>query len=129
MCLLLVLFVIALGHIWLNKIPLVKAYIIIALAFYTALNFMNVDRIIVRSNIDRYGKTGEIDINYLQTLSYDAIPDLLPLSEDNDREIARQVQDYLLQEKQDLSKDKPWQSFNYARYKAELALKKFAGEN
>jgi len=129
MCLLLVLFVIALGHIWLNKIPLVKAYIVIALAFYTVLNFINVDKIIVRSSIDRYVKTGEIDINYLQNLSSDAIPDMLPLTEDIDQEIARQVKDYLLKEKQYLSKDKSWQSFNYSRYKAEAALEKFAGEN
>lgn len=129
MCLLLTFFVIALGHIWLNKIPLIKAYIVIALAFYTVLNFINVDKIIVRSSIDRYVKTGEIDINYLQTLSCDAIPDMLSLTEDTDQEIARQVKDYLLQEKQYLSKDKSWQSFNYSRYRAVLALEKVAGEN
>jgi hypothetical protein len=129
MCLLLVLFVIALGHIWLSKIPLVKAYIVIALAFYTVLNFINVDKIIIRSSIDRYAKTGEIDINYLKTLSYDAIPDMLSLTEDTNQEIARQVKDYLLKEKQRLTKDKPWQSFNYSRYRAVLALEKVAGEN
>ncbi|MFA4884994.1 MAG: DUF4153 domain-containing protein, partial [Desulfotomaculaceae bacterium] len=129
MCLLLVLCVIALGRIWLNKIPLSKAYIVLALAFYTALNFLNVDKIIVRNSIDRYVKTGEIDINYLQTLSVDAIPDMLPLSEDNDQEIARQVKDYLLEEKQYLSEDKSWQSFNYSRYRAKSTLEKDAGDN
>ncbi len=127
--LLLTFFLIALGYIWLNKIPLIKAYIVIALAFYTVLNFINVDKIIVCSSIDRYVETGEIDVDYLQTLSSDAIPDMLPLTEDNDQEIARQVKAYLLQEKQYLSKEKSWQSFNYSRYKAKIALEKDGGEN
>jgi hypothetical protein len=128
-CLLLVLFLIALGRVWLDKVPLIKAYIVIALAFYTVLNFINVDRIIVRSNIDRYARTGEIDISYLQTLSYDAIPGMLPLAESGDREISRQVKEYLLQEKQRLSSAEPWQSYNYSRYRAVSALEKFTGEN
>ncbi|MFX4261502.1 DUF4153 domain-containing protein [Pelotomaculum propionicicum] len=129
MAMLFVYFVIALGRVWLERIPVIKAYIVIALAFYTVLNFINVDRIIVRSNIDRYVRTGEIDIDYLRTLSYDAIPDMVRLSEDNNQEISRQVKDYLLQEKQRLSKAEPWQSFNYSRYKAKVALEKSGGEN
>ncbi len=129
MSMLFVFFVIALGHIWLDKIPVIKTYIVIALAFYTVLNFINVDKIIIRGNIDRYARTGEIDISYLRDLSYDAVPDMLALTESGDQEISRQVKDYLLQEKQRLSKAEPWQSFNYSRYRAATALEKFTGEN
>ncbi|TEB07918.1 hypothetical protein Psch_01473 [Pelotomaculum schinkii] len=122
MCLLFVLFMIALGHAWYRKIPVIKAYIVIALIFYTVLNFINVDKIIARSNIDRYFRTGEIDINYMQTLSYDAIPDMLILANDSNQEISRQVKDYMLLKKQRLSKGAPWQSFNYSRYRAKAAL-------
>ncbi|TEB09836.1 DUF4153 domain-containing protein [Pelotomaculum propionicicum] len=129
MLLLLTLILLALGHVWHNKIPLAKAYIVIALAFYTVLNFINIDKIIVRSSIDRYVKTGEIDINYLKTLSCDAIPDLLTLTQDADQETVQQIKAYLLKEKQYLAEDKPWQSFNYSRYKANSALKNVGGEN
>lgn len=129
MAMLFVFFAIALGRVWLDRIPVIKAYIVIALAFYTVLNFINVDKIIVRANIDRYARTGEIDISYLRDLSYDAIPDMLPLTESSDQEISRQVKDYLLQEKQRLSKAEPWQSFNYSRYKAKIALEKAGGDN
>ncbi len=128
MAMLFVYFVIALGRVWLERIPVIKAYIVIALAFYTVLNFINVDKLIVRSNIDRYARTGEIDVSYLQDLSYDAIPDLLALSQSADKEISRQVKDYLRQEKQRLLKAEPWQSFNYSRYKAKIALEKAGGE-
>lgn len=115
-------FLIALGHAWYHKIPVIKAYIVIALIFYTVLNFINVDKIIARNNIDRYFRTGEIDINYMQTLSYDAIPDMLILADDSNQEIYRQVKEYMLLKKQRLSKDEPWQSFNYSRYRAKAAL-------
>jgi hypothetical protein len=129
MAMLFVFFMIALGRVWFEKIPVIKAYIVIALAFYTVLNFINVDRIIVRGNIDRYVRTGEIDINYLRELSYDAIPDLLPIAEDSNQEVSRQVKEYLQLEKQRLSKDEPWQSFNYSRYQAKTALEKLESEN
>jgi hypothetical protein len=122
MGLLFVLFMIALSHVWHPKIPVIKSFIVIALIFYTVLNFINVDKIIARSNIDRYFRTGEIDINYMQTLSYDAIPDMLILANDSNQEISRQVKDYMLLEKQHLSKGAPWQSFNYSRYRAKAVL-------
>lgn len=121
LALLLVLFLVASINIWLKKPPLVKAYIIITLVFYTALNFINVDKIIARHNIDMYFKTGKIDVYYLQSLSYDAIPEMTKLAQGN-RAIPNQVNNYLFTVKQDLSKAGPWQSFNYSRYKAYTAL-------
>jgi|GEM_PF-3728356 len=43
------------------KIPLIKSYIVVTLAFYTALNFINVDKIIAHNNINMYFKTGKLD--------------------------------------------------------------------
>ena len=42
------------------------------LMVYIVLNFSNVDLIIARNNIDRYIETGQIDMEYLKGLSFDA---------------------------------------------------------
>lgn len=123
--LLLVLFLLAFCNIRFRKPPLVKAYIVVSLVFYTALNFINTDKIIARNNINMYLQTGKLDVYYLQNLSYDAIPEMLRLAKDNNPEIARQVQNYLLTLKQDLSKEETWASLNYSRAKANSTLAKY----
>lgn len=120
--LLLVLFLIAFSNIWFSKPPLVKTYIIAAIFFYTVLNFINVDKIIAHSNITRYRQTGKIDLRYLDSLSFDAVPEITKLAGDKNPEIARQVQNFLAAKKQDLLKNETWQSFNYSRYKAKSVL-------
>lgn len=48
-----------------NKINLMKTYFIIIVVMYCIVNFINVDKFIVKNNIDRYKETGHIDIEYL----------------------------------------------------------------
>lgn len=125
MALLLVLFLITLVRIWRSHFPLGKSYIIFSLVFYTVLNFINVDTIIANSNIKMYLRTGSIDVYYLQRLSYDAVPKLVRLADSENPETARQARDFLQFKRAELSKPTPWQSFNYSRYKAKLALNRY----
>ena len=123
MILLPVLFVIALVNLWFGKLPLVKIYIVVTLLFYTVLNYVNTDQFIARYNGEMYLKTGKLDISYLQSLSYDAIPETIRLAEKNN-DFARQINNYLFAVKQDLSRPSAWQSLNYSRYRAHQALVK-----
>ena len=85
MILLFFLFIISIVFIWYEKLPIIKAYFIATLAVYVILNFANVDAMIARNNIYRYKETGQLDIRYLEGLSYDAIPEMEKLVGDKSR--------------------------------------------
>ncbi len=125
MGLLLVLLLLTLGRIWRSGFPLIKSYIIFSLIFYTTINFINVDTIIAKRNFQMFQKSGSIDVYYLQGLSYDAVPELVRLANNENPEISRQAHEYLQFKKAELSPPTPWQSFNYSQYKARTALKKY----
>ena len=121
--LLFVLFMLTLYKFWRREFPLLKAFAIAALLTYTALNYINVDAIIARKNIDRYVKTGAIDLEYLQELSYDAIPELSHLSSHNDEDMAgKEMAEFLHDKKAELSSESPWQSYNLSKSKAKRIL-------
>lgn len=122
MAFLLVLFIITLYRVWADGAQLLKPYIIAALIAFMIVNYMNVDALIARENIDRYNKTGKIDTSYLTVLSNDAIPDIVALVKAHP-ETAPQLKSYLDGKKQELSRQKDWQSFNLADYNAARALR------
>ena len=102
---------------------MVKAFAIAALLTYTTLNYVNVDAIIARKNIDRYFKTDKIDLDYLQELSYDAIPELTRLSADSDGDMAAKTVIVFLRDKQaELHSESPWQSYNFSKARAKRVL-------
>ena len=81
------------------------------------MNFANVDIIIVKNNINRYFETGQIDIVYLKSLSYDAIPEMQRLlisvkssSDSEEKQIAEEIIEYFNERKLDLENQKSWQS-------------------
>lgn len=125
MILLFLLFIINLIYIWYSRMPIVSAYILCSLILFVLLNFANVDVIIAKNNINRYHSTGEIDINYLEGLSYDAIPITVGLLDCQDEEIAAQARDYLEREKEILTDQSSWQSFNFSKVKAQRILAKY----
>ncbi|WP_289136896.1 DUF4153 domain-containing protein [uncultured Brevibacillus sp.] len=77
-----VLFVIALLKIWRNRFSLIQYYTVVALIFYVGLNYVNMDAMIAKNNLNRYYATGNIDIEYLSRLSYDAVPLMIELTKD-----------------------------------------------
>lgn len=121
MAFLLILFIITLYRVWADRAQLLKPYIITAIAAFVVVNYMNVDALIVRSNSDRFDKTGKIDAYYLQALSNDAIPDIVALAKAHP-EIGGQLKDYLDRKARELSGHRDWQSFNLADDKAARAL-------
>jgi len=136
MAFILVLLTIAMVKVWNEKIALLKAYIITALIAYVVVNYMNIDVIIARNNLNRYQATHKVDAYYLTSLSYDAVPIIVPLLDDADKEIANRVMNGLYNKKERLKYDKSWQSFNISKYRAEKILMKYelknthyAGEN
>ncbi len=120
-------------YIWYSKIPIIKSYFIISLAVYIIMNFANVDVIIAKNNINRYYETGQIDMDYLKGLSYDAVPEMQKLlvsvkdsSEPYEKQIAEDIIEDFEEKKIKLEDQKSWQSFNISRYEAEKIIDKYA---
>jgi hypothetical protein len=135
MILLFFLFIINIIYIWYTKIPIIKSYFIMTLIVYIVLNFSNVDLIIARNNIDRYIETGQIDLEYLKGLSYDAIPEMerlidIDLKSENTSETSRldikdEVMVFFNDKKLELDTQKHWQSLNISRYRASSIISKY----
>ena len=63
-----------------NEFNILRYYLIISIGVYTFINCFSIDRIIAHNNINRYEKTGKIDIYYLMNNNYDNIDQLRKLS-------------------------------------------------
>ena len=117
------LFMLALYKLWRRELPLLKAFAVAALLAYTTLNYVNIDAIIAQRNIDRYFRTGKIDLDYLQELSYDAMPELTRLSVVDNGDMAGKKMEVFLRDKgAELRSESPWQSYNFSKAKAKRIL-------
>lgn len=125
MAFILVLLLIALVKVWNERLVLLKAYIVTALVAYLMVNYMNIDVIIAKNNMNRYQETHKVDAYYLASLSCDAVPIILPLLDDPDKQISTDVMNGLYNKKTRLEQDKSWQSFNISKYRAEKILMKY----
>jgi hypothetical protein len=122
MVFLLVLFVITLARVWKDGLSLLKPYIAAAVVAFVVVNYLNVDMIIVKKNMERYFNTNIIDIAYFNTLSSDAIVEIKSLTGDRNPEVAKAAKDLLQNRKAQLDKRRNWQSFNLADYNAGIEL-------
>ncbi len=134
MVLLLFLFIINIIYIWYTKLPIIKSYFVMTLMVYMVLNFSNVDRVIARNNIDRYIETGQIDVEYLKGLSYDAIGEMQRLVDIDlkskspgirPQDIKDEILVFFKDKKLELETQEHWQSFNISRYKASRVIDKY----
>jgi Predicted signaling protein consisting of a modified GGDEF domain and a DHH domain len=123
MIFLLVIFSILLLRIWIDRLSLAKPFIITAVIAFVVINYINIDVVIAKNNIERYNATNKIDVEYLSTLSYDAIPEIAKLTKAGDEKIAADVTAMLKGKKEAAARYKEWQSFNLSRYRAEQYLK------
>ena len=105
------------------KFQLGKVYVIMFLIFYVGFNYLNIDRFIAKKNIDLYFQTNKIDLYYIQVLSYDVVPEMMRLLDAKDPAVVKETKNYLLQHKETLEQNKPWQSFNYSEYRAKKLVK------
>ncbi len=105
-----------------SKFNLIKMYVITFLVLYIGLNYMNIDNMIAKENIDRYFETGKIDFYYLRRLSYDTIPQMQRLLDAEDSELVQDIQYYLIDIDEQLMESKSWQEFNWSKYKAKKVI-------
>lgn len=112
-----VLFGISLFRIWRDGFSLAKPFIVTAIAAFVIVNYLNVDCIIARNNIDRYYKTDKIDVDYLSTLSYDALSEIAKLKA-ADGKLAEDIAGLIREKSKNALENNDWQSFNIARYRA-----------
>jgi len=123
MMLLGILFIIAFYKIWNERMSLLKPYIVVSIVAYLIINFVNIDVLITKNNLNRYLETGKLDTQYLRNLSYDTIPQLVNLLDDE--KVSTDIKKYLSEEQKVLSKELPWQAFNLSRYKAKQVLSQY----
>lgn len=73
-----------------DKYPILRYYLVICVSVYTFVNLFSMDDIITNNNIERYYKTGKLDIEYLENYNYDNIPELIDLYNNvsNNKDIA-----------------------------------------
>jgi hypothetical protein len=69
--------------------------LVFAIGYTVTLNILNPDAFIVRQNLARHERGMELDIDYLGSLSDDAIPLLMPLLYDDDQEAAATIGPWL----------------------------------
>lgn len=98
-----------------------------AVGFLIAVNVVNPDAFIARSNLEQYSQTGKIDVVYVGNLSADAVPwkiELYKKLEGQDKETLRG----LLQNQKDSlqSSSSDWQSANISRAQALRMLKRLS---
>lgn len=117
MIFLMIIFAYTLIRVWIDRLSVTHFYLIMGLIFYTILNVVHVDQMIVNQNIERYKQTGKIDIDYLYSLSSTGLDGLIQLYE-IDPEYPEL--DHMLLRKKEWMKENQmftWQSFNFTRQK------------
>lgn len=83
-----------------------------------ALNYVNIDRLIAQQNIERYQVSGQIDVDYLCTLSDDAIPELARLIAVPDTTVSNPLKTHLAHRQERLSAETDWPSYNTTKQQA-----------
>ncbi|MBZ0305450.1 MAG: DUF4173 domain-containing protein, partial [Anaerolineae bacterium] len=102
----------------------------VAVGFVLTLNLMNMDAFIASRNIDHFEKTGKLDIDYLTSLSDDAIPAITPLLEKKD-ELGPQYELLLAQLGPRLyfldvdRKERGWLGYHFSKDRAWEALDRY----
>lgn len=114
MIFLLIIIAYTLVRIWLERISLFHFYFIAGLLYYTCINIINIDQIVVNENIGRYEQTGKIDIHYLNSLSYTGVLSLIDLYE-KDLKINGLSETLKERQASGNSEKTPWQSYNLTR--------------
>lgn len=100
--------------------------LVTAIGFSVTINVINIDGFIASRNVVRTQQGNELDVSYLETLSYDAVPALADLSRNQglSEAVREQIREALLAYQEDLQQQEQssWKSFNFSRRRAENAL-------
>lgn len=123
MIFLVVIFTYTLVKIWVEKLSLFHFYFITSLLYYTTITIVDLDKIVVKENMNRYETSGKIDVHYLNDLSYRGVLGLIELYE-KDKNIPELKTILLERKKEAIAESLPWQSYNLKREQAFEKLKK-----
>lgn len=63
--------------LWVRPDRFAIGALLAVMGFVATLNLINPDAFIARQNLDRYGRSGDLDVAYLASLSDDAVPQLV----------------------------------------------------
>lgn len=110
-----------------KKINVLRSSLIIGITMYVILNFVNIDALIAKRNIDRYFEKEdeiEIDLSYLmQNTDTDAIQEIERLLNAKNKQIVERTKEYLYHEKEKLQQEKMyWQEMNLSKIRAKQNL-------
>lgn len=127
----LILIIPTIAYIINKKVKIIRSYIIILICAYIVINYVNIDKIIAKQNIDRYFKsenieTAEIDYYYLQNnLSTDAVPEMIRLLEVKDEKVKDEMKNYFRKLKVEIEKEeRKWQEYNISIERAKEEIQK-----
>jgi len=95
--------------------------------FVAVMNIINPERIIVRQNIRHYTTVHKLDTYYLDSLSADAVPAIMPLLQSSEESLKGQIAKDLYFRRQDLEKRNSWQETSLAKLRAKQLLDSQAG--
>ena len=105
-------------YIFNSKVNILKHYLIVITIVYTILGIFPVDYFIANKNINRYYKTGKIDIEYLENYNSDNIPLLKELyDKTDDEELKYNISNYFYLFKE-IKKIDGFQEYNISTKKA-----------
>lgn len=112
----------SLWRIWKVRVQLLKAFIVIGLSALILVNYVNIDAVIARQNIARYHKTGKIDVAYLNSLSCEAVPELVKLLKSQDQDVVQEIREGLVEKEVQLKDENSWQAFNLSKARTRRIL-------
>lgn len=104
------------------QFPLLKWYIVLGLLSYVLMNYIGMDHIIAKQNMERYASSGSLDADYLARLSADVVPELIDFSKKEQGILDEALHSRLAERVQPL---RDWPSFNAAKYREERALEHY----
>ncbi|WP_339255871.1 DUF4173 domain-containing protein [Paenibacillus sp. FSL P2-0136] len=120
------LLVLAAVRISREPFPLLKCYIVLGLLSYVLMNYIGMDHIIAKQNIQRYEASGTLDAGYLAGLSADVVPELIGFSKQEKGILDEALRSRLSDRAQP---QRSWPSFNLANHRERRALENyFVGE-
>ena len=103
-------------YIFNSNFNIFKSYMIIIVVVYTLINFMNIDYVIARRNVNKYFTDDKIDIEYLMNSQTDNIPVLIELYNKTDQvEYKDMLGDYFIEVIEENKTDSIFE-FNLSRY-------------
>ena len=111
-------------YIFKNKFNVLNVYVVIITISYVILNFIPVNYIIARNNVDRYYKSKSIDLGYLENHETDNIIILRELYDrTDDKSIKKEIKDYFKEVKK-YNKIHGFQEYNISKVTGINTIKK-----